>query len=883
MATSRDTHDQDPMDREEEQEDATETSPLLPPSDPPTAPDQSQPHRERSAESLLRRTLSDSSTSSPKKHKSWRQRWPSLLALAVLCLVVVLIMVFAFFAPNIVEQYAKEAAVFTPRSLSVDEFTGSGVRARVQGDFTLDARRVHKKAVRDLGRFGTWVARYAESGESEVEISLPEYGNVVLGTAKVPKVVVDLRNGHTTAVDVLAQVEPGQKEGLRRVAGDWVEGRLGRMRVLGKASVPVKSGIFGFGTQKLREEVVFEEGDVPAVPEYDIRKINVHEAEGDEEGMEADVRLSAMNDYPIDFEVPGLGFEVLVDGCVDSDPYIHVANAKTDETHVRPKREVELDVTGMVRKLPDVLTQDCPDSDKSPLDTLLGNYMRGKENTIYVRGSKSPSKDTPSWITELIRDIVVPVPLPGKSMGHLIRNFTLADTHFSLPDPFADPDAPESQPRISAKVQALVALPEEMNFNISANRVRADADVYYKHKKLGNLDLHRWQPANSTRVEGTKKEGPGLMVESIVDKAPLNITDNDVFADVIQDMVFGDKGVVMQIKADVDVEVETALGEFKVRRIPAEGEVPVKPISSSPSPPSHGAPSNSTSNDTVSIGGALNPKIVDLHILSTTPSSLTLTALLNLTNPTPYTATIPYLDLHIMKNNSLLANATLRDTTIVPGNNSNILVEATYDPLTLGGEEGKKVGREMLSQYISGWNTTVTIKMHEGSIPTLPGWGKVLGRFGAEVRAPRLGVPHHGSSSPGDGDEEDDGKMHFISDATMHLLTSTATFTLLSPLRHSTLIIENLDATAYYHGDSVGHIQYSIPFAVPPVDSEGNGVQSPRLPVEWSLGSVGYEAVKNALGGTLKLGARAEVGVRLGEWREGVWFEGGGIGARVRL
>lgn len=74
-----------------------------------------------------------------------------------------------------------------------------------------------------------------------------------------------------------------------------------------------------------------------------------------------------------------------------------------------------------------------------------------------------------------------------------------------------------------------------------------------------------------------------------------------------------------------------------------------------------------------------------------------------------------------------------------------------------------------------------------------------------------------------------------------------------------------------------------MPFDVPPVDEDGNGVTSPRLPVEWSLGSVGYDAVKRALGGSLRLGAVADVGVGVGEWRERVWFVGGGIGARVRI
>jgi hypothetical protein len=113
----------------------------------------------------------------------------------------------------------------------------------------------------------------------------------------------------------------------------------------------------------------------------------------------------------------------------------------------------------------------------------------------------------------------------------------------------------------------------------------------------------------------------------------------------------------------------------------------------------------------------------------------------------------------------------------------------------------------------------------------------------------------------------------------MHLFTSTATFTLLSPLPHSTLYITHIDATAYYnHTEPVGVIAYSLSFAVPPGEHE-----SPRLPVTWSLGSVGYGAVRSALGGRLRLDAHATVGVRLDAYEETVWYIGRGIGAKVRF
>ncbi|KAF2479863.1 hypothetical protein BDY17DRAFT_256085 [Neohortaea acidophila] len=846
----------------EEQRDAagaTEATPLLARE---ASGDQSQPQRERSAESLLQSIQNGGSGGSGKKSFA-KARWPSILALLLLCIAAVLIMVFAFFAPSVVEQYAAEAAVFEPTSLSIDSFTTTGVRARVQGNFYMDAARVQKKSVRDLGRFGTWIAREVESGDSEVEVSLPEYGNVVLGTAVLPSIKVDVRNGHTTHVDFLSDLAPGSKEGIRRIARDWIDGRLGQLRVVGKARVPIKSGVFSLGTQSLTHEVLFDKKEIPSIPAYDIQRLNFHDQEG-ARGMQADVSLAVANPYPVDFAVPPLGFQMLVQSCEKTDPYIKVADAATDDMHVRPKHDLELNVTGVVHKLPEPLTQNCPGADRSPLDRFLGRYIEGKENTVYVRGAKSPSDKTPQWVEDLMSDIVVPVPLPGRGEGHLIKEFALADTNFHLPDPFADPSKVESKPRISAKVKALVALPEEMNFNLSANRVRANADVYYKGDKFGTLDLNKWQKANSTRIEATKHEGPGLLVESFVDKAPLNIEDEEIFASVLQDLVFGGKKVVLHIKASVDVQVETALGEFKVQRIPAEGEVPVKRTGSGAMDPK------------------LAPKISDLQIVDTTPSSLTIAAWINITNPTNYSASVPYVDIHIVKNGSVLGRATARDLHIRPGRNDNLLIQAVYDPLSFGGRKAKDIGRELLSQYISGWNTTLSVQTHRGTIPSQPKLGEALSKFIIEIPAPRLKAP----SPPDDGDNPpddspDDGKGHFIRDATMHLFSSTATFTLFSPLRHSTLYIEDLDATALYKGDDVGRIEYDLPFAVPPVDRDGKGVTTPRLPVQWNLGSVGYEAVKGALGGTLRLAANAEVGVRLGRFRERIWFRGGGIGVRI--
>ena len=192
------------------------------------------------------------------ERKTPKRRWPSIVALTVLCLVLIVILGLGFAAPAAVEEYAQEAAVFTPTNLSIKNFTTQGVEARIQGEFMLDASRVHKKSVRDLGRAGTWLAGAVESKESKAEAYLPEYDNILLGSAKIPPVTVNVRNGHNTSIDIVASLIPGDFKDIRHLAKLWLEGQLKDLRIKGKAKVPLKSGIFSLGTQVIEQTLLFK-------------------------------------------------------------------------------------------------------------------------------------------------------------------------------------------------------------------------------------------------------------------------------------------------------------------------------------------------------------------------------------------------------------------------------------------------------------------------------------------------------------------------------------------------------------------------------------------------------------------------------------------------
>jgi hypothetical protein len=322
---------------------------------------------------------------------------------------------------------------------------------------------------------------------------------------------------------------------------------------------------------------MYSGNDIPAIPEYNITRLNFREVPVDtagRRGMAADVSLSVVNSYPIGLTIPPLGFDILVPNCNDNDPYIRLADATTATVDVEPYSDVVIDVGGIVRELPQDLLQTCPHSKSSPLDLLLGDYIHGKDTTIFVQGSNPPDSDTPDWITKIISSITVPVPFPGHTFDGLIRNFSLTDTHFTLPDPWAEPGSDESNPQISANIVVLAGLPKEMNFGINVTAVNATTDVFYKGEKLGELNLKKWQSAVSERIESDNEAQ--LRITSRIEDVPLNITDDDVFTDVLSALMFGGKTIMLKIEALVDVTLSTVLGELVIKEMPAEGVVPVK-------------------------------------------------------------------------------------------------------------------------------------------------------------------------------------------------------------------------------------------------------------------------------------------------------------------
>lgn len=186
------------------------------------------------------------------------RRWPSFIAMGLLGLIMVAIIALAFIVPDAVQEYAQQAAVLEPTNLSLDSITTDGVRARIQAKFRLDGSRVQNDHVRRIGKATTWIANSIGTEETTVAVSLPEYSDALLGTAVVPPLTINLREGYTTLLDFVTEISPGNVEGIRAIANEWLEGRLDTLRLKGATDLTLKSGIIPLGTHNIVETMVFE-------------------------------------------------------------------------------------------------------------------------------------------------------------------------------------------------------------------------------------------------------------------------------------------------------------------------------------------------------------------------------------------------------------------------------------------------------------------------------------------------------------------------------------------------------------------------------------------------------------------------------------------------
>ncbi|KAI6248210.1 hypothetical protein HI914_03505 [Erysiphe necator] len=502
--------------------------------------------------------------------------WPTLISIIVTVSLTIMILLVVFIGPSFIGKYAKEAISIEPTKLSVDSFTSTGLEARVQADFKVDASQVSNKYLRNFGRFSSWIAKKVGSNQSVVQVFLPEYDNLLIGIITVPRFVVDIRNDHTTSLDLLLKIDLENKNGIRIITNKWLDGSLDRIQILAKANIALKTGIISLPTQSMSKLLIFEGDNLPDIPHYDINKLTFNEVPiYGNSGLALGASIFIDYKHILEFDIPALRFEILIQGC-GSENFIKLISITTDSTHLYPRLGTSFEAKGIITKLPEPLFQTCPGTKVSPIETLIASYVHGNNFTVMIQGFESSAQGIPNWISEILSTVKVPLTIPGHQYHGLIRNFTISDINFSLPDFLAEPESEKASPKLSGHLEAIADIPKEINFNMSVSQARAAVDVLYKGAKFGELDLHEWQKVDCELIKEENYTVTSLKIKSDVNNAPLRIINDSIFTDIIAALLFRRETVLFKLIALVDVQVSTVLGKFLIEDLPANTTLPIK-------------------------------------------------------------------------------------------------------------------------------------------------------------------------------------------------------------------------------------------------------------------------------------------------------------------
>lgn len=197
------------------------------------------------------------SSQGPAKPKS-KRRWPSLVAMLLLGSVFIVVIVLGFLVPPAVQTYIEKAVVLEPTALSLDSISFTGIRARVQGNFRMDASRVEDNTARRIGRIAMSIMRTVGAEQTHIQIFVPGYGDAMVGSAVVPSLDLNLVDGQNTFIDVVADMKLGDNASIKKIVNDWLTGKISELEVRSATALQLKSGFIPLGTHDIVETMVLE-------------------------------------------------------------------------------------------------------------------------------------------------------------------------------------------------------------------------------------------------------------------------------------------------------------------------------------------------------------------------------------------------------------------------------------------------------------------------------------------------------------------------------------------------------------------------------------------------------------------------------------------------
>ena len=558
-------------------------------------------------------------------------------------------------------------------------------------------------------------------------------------------------------------------------------------------------------------------------------------------GLSVEAQISCVSPVSATLDLPKVALQVLVDSCGDGKPQLTSlidVDLEATAVHCRKGQRCSVTAIGRAGQLSAQAQRACS-SGRSALDVLSQAVLSDASPRVYIRGAATQA-DLPRWAAELLHELTLPVQLPARGVRPPgVHNLTVSDVAFTVQGGSDSDDLGVA----AAIIAAAVPLGWRNVFKPIHVSVGGTFEALHHAKTLGQATI----PAAMVKL--TPGEA-GVDVNTAIEDAQLTVVDYEALATSLRDVMTGN--TTLRLAGHANIVADTPLGHVRLNHLP----VPRLAVQI----PRSGLPDQ------------IPAKVKEIVVLSSTEDLLVMAVRATIGSPYPVSVDL---------SERIEAKVEMDGTHVGQLSVSELHLRKVMSPvevhISFNRSSGaqKLAGARMLSQYLSGNETLVTLAAFNQSMPSRPRLAAALAKVPIQLMLP---LPQLDLPTGDEDDEPDEGagpsrRSHktgspFLVKASFHFFSSTASFVLRNPLNESVLI-DSLSAVALYHGSPVGTLEFDASLiGAEPIVLAGDTPTSetPRLPVRWSARGLGRDALRAALGGTLRLNATAKATVRVGRF-----------------
>lgn len=353
---------------------------------------------------------------------------------------------------------------------------------------------------------------------------------------------------------------------------------------------------------------------------------------------------------------------------------------------------------------------------------FFSDYLNGLNGTVTVVGegvTLGPGRETPAWLEAAVRNISLAATVPGAQGLQVLTDFSFLTLDLSFKGNASSGYTPVLAGSIAAAVHLPFSIPVTIPAaNVSLALVNATTGAPFALLTLRN-QAAAFTPcaapppavaARALQLAGAAgapvdpctlpppTDGNAPVVGSlamVIAPVDLQVLDEAGMAALITAMLLTDVAT-LRLVGTADPTVGTAVGMLSITNVSVSQPVSIKGMG----------------------GFAANPPVVhDATITATSPNSMSISVLLDITNPSQVSGRLGPVTLDLAYAGVVISTATVDSLDVVPG--LNVLaahgVFALPDPVTQPAEYAQ--GKEFIARYLSALTSEVVLSGSAASSP----------------------------------------------------------------------------------------------------------------------------------------------------------------------